>query len=197
MRRLATRWAGNGQVLDAHGPVVRLFVGVPVPCGDALRSVRDTLRGLDGVRPVPEGTEHVTLRFLGDVPEDEADPVQEAVDEAVAGCHAMNATVPHLGAFKDPKHARIVWAAVEAEGLDGLQQRVAEETADLGQAEGDRQFVPHVTLARCKHPRDVRRLLREHPGPFWEGRLDEVVLFSSRLTPEGPHYERVRTWTLD
>lgn len=175
---------------------MRLFVGVPVPCGDALRPVRDTLRSLDGVRPVPEGTEHVTLRFLGDVEGDGVRAVEEAIDAAVDGAAAMEASVPRLGAFKDPRHARIVWAALEADGLAELQGRVEAETAGLGQPESDRQFVPHVTLARCKQPQDLRFLMEQYPGPFWQGRLDEVVLFASRLTQEGPRYERVRTWSL-
>lgn len=176
---------------------MRLFVGVPVPCGDVLGPVRNTLQRLDGVRPVPEGTEHVTLRFLGDVDDpSEVTAIQNAVGAAVASSPSMSATVPRLGVFKDPRHARVVWAGLEAEGLARLQELVVEATARMGQPEVSRQFVAHITLARCKQPQDLRMLLERFPGPLWSGRLDEVVLFASATTPEGPVYERLQVWSL-
>ncbi len=176
---------------------MRLFVGLPVSCADVLGPVRNTLQRLDGVRPVPEGTEHVTLRFFGDVEESsDREAIRTAVGAAVKDAQAMDGAIRHLGMFQDPRHARIVWANLEAEPLRALQQRIVAATQSLGQPEASRQFVPHITLARCKRPQDLRNLLQEFPGPFWQGPLAEVVLFQSHLGPEGPEYERVQTWNL-
>ncbi len=176
---------------------MRLFVGLPVSCGDVMGPVRNTLQRLDGVRPAPEGSEHVTLRFFGDVTDLESRQAIEAnITKALEGCPAMEGAISRLGMFQDPRHARIVWANLEAKGLSELQERIVKATHNIGQPEAERQFVPHVTLARCKQPQDLRSLHDEYPGPFWEGSLRQVALYESRPGPQGPHYQRLHTWTL-
>ena len=69
--------------------MVRAFVAVDLPedveraMGSAAQRLRDArIEGLRAVRP--EGI-HLTLKFLGDVPESRVDEIGRAVSEAVAG----------------------------------------------------------------------------------------------------------------
>jgi 2'-5' RNA ligase len=179
---------------------VRLFVAVEVPA-----KVGDVVEELD--RPVIEGLRwttrdqwHVTLRFLGEVPE--VSPLSEALSTVPArledrvGHREVEAVLGPVTAWFPGR--RILQAPVR--GLDDVAACVADalaESADLGAAEADRlRFNGHLTLARMKGRR---------PGP---GRLagvslhaswpvDAVVLMSSLLGPGGSQYRVEATTALD
>lgn len=170
---------------------VRLFVGAPVPPSTAYAQVTEALqRAVEGVKPVPAGSWHVTLRFLGDV--EGAQPVVEALDTALQDMVALPVEIRGVGAFQDARRARIAWAGVQAPGLEQVARRVQEATKGLGQEEAKRSFRPHVTLARLRKPADVSDWIRRHERTrLAQGRLDHVVLYRSHLGPHGPRYERL------
>lgn len=174
---------------------MRLFVGVPVPASPVyLQVVRDLLDDVDA-RPVPTGTWHVTLRFLGDLPDPA--PAQAALDDALSGQAPIPAVVAGVGAFQDPRRARIVWAGVEAPGIEAVAADVVAATEALGQPPDKRRFRAHVTLARLRRPRDLTGFVARHADTrFAEGPLDRVVLYRSVLGPDGPSYSGVHEWRL-
>jgi 2'-5' RNA ligase len=94
----------------------------------------------------------------------------------------------------------VVWAGVAGPGLDALrtlQAALAQALASLGYPGDQRAYNPHVTLGRFKprHGRgrapslDLTGILSQFTswsaGPF---PVEEVVTFSSNLTPDGPEY---------
>ncbi len=167
---------------------MRLFVGVPVPTGIGLTQVTNGLREhAPGCRPVPPGTWHVTLRFLGDVKDPKA--VEEAVQQAVAGHPIMNATLRGVGAFQGPKRARVVWARVEADGLRELAADVIDATRNVGEpVKGD--FVAHATLARLPAAKDLSAWMDlQKDKVLSSGPLDRVVVYRSLATNKGPVYQ--------
>jgi 2'-5' RNA ligase len=59
-----------------------------------------------------------------------------------------------------------------------------------------RRYRPHVTLARCRVPADLREVVAElssYAGPSWTAR--EIRLIRSTLGSQ-PRYETVGTWNL-
>ena len=167
---------------------MRLFIGVPVPGGPVYGRVASDLP-LDA-RPVPPGTWHVTLRFLGEVFDPAA--VADALQGAVRGRPRLPCVVEGLGAFPDAKRARVVWAGVRAPGIEGLAEAVESATAKFGEPPERRRFVAHATLARIRAPADLRSLVARHAGTrFAEGVLDRVVLYRSVTGPGGASYERL------
>lgn len=173
---------------------VRLFVGAPVPSAHAFTTATEDLCRLPDVRPVPDGTWHVTLRFLGDA---DPDGVVAALDPVLARPPPVRARVQGVGAFSDPRKARVAWAGVAAEGLAEVETRVREATIALGRPPERRAFVPHVTLARLGRPVDVRPWIGRHQDTvFFDGPLPEIVLFRSELTRQGPVHHRQAAWPL-
>lgn len=176
---------------------MRLFIGLPLPAGPAYAEVTADLLGeAPGARPVPAGSWHITLRFLGEV--FDAAPVVAALDAACLGRPALPCVVEGLGTFPGgfPAHkrARIAWAGVRAPGIDALAQAVVQATASFGEAPEDRPFVAHATLARLPRPTDLRRLAERHKATlFAEGLVDRVVLFRSTLGPGGAQHEALHT----
>ncbi len=165
---------------------MRLFVSVPVPVD--LEAETAPAAVLPDFRPVPLGTWHLTLRFLGNV--DPAD-AHAALDGLQVP--AMDATFTVPGAFPKPAGANVLWMGVAARGLDALAADVRTRTEHLS---SDRKgFVAHVTLGRFRRPFDARLLLRRIEPPRGSFALDRVQLMASELTPAGPSYTELAAWT--
>ncbi len=143
-------------------------------------------------RGSPSASRHLTLRFLGEIPSEAVERARAAFEEAAGRSAPFRLTVAGFGAFPDLQRPRIAFAAV-AEGraeVITLAGRLDDALAARGFAREGRPFVPHVTVARGRPslPDAVRRAVAAGPtGPtLGETWVDEIVLFSSRLTPSGP-----------
>ena len=154
---------------------MRLFVALnfPPPVRQDLWQATAPLRDLDvpmkWVRP--DGI-HLTLKFLGEVPEERDGEVHAALQRAAAGARALTLALGGEGAggagekgfgvFPDFTRPRVVWVGIAAEpALEILQHRVEQEFAPLGFATEARPFRPHITLgraARQARPRDFAGL---------------------------------------
>lgn len=149
-------------------------------------AVLDLLAGLDrpavdGVRWTTRDQWHVTLRFLGPVPE--VEPVAEALAGLAAAEPVRAVMGPAVGRFG----RRVLHAPVG--GLDALAAGVGAATAGIGRPPEDRPFRGHVTLARvAKHADvDLRPLAGGPVAGAWE--VGAVCLVESRLSPAGARYE--------
>jgi 2'-5' RNA ligase len=142
----------------------------------------------------PEGI-HLTLKFLGQVPEDRLKLVTEAL-ELLGGFERFWVEVKGFGFFPNPRRPRVFWVGLEAPAA--LQKLVTGlETAmeGLGFPREQRGFTPHLTLARFKSPRSqpaLEALLKEREA-IELGRFEvaEFYLFESKLSPAGATYRKV------
>lgn len=174
---------------------LRLFTAVTVPEAQLtwLDGVVEELKALPGARWSPLENQHVTLNFLGWVPEGDLGRVVAALDLVVPRHRAGAATLAELGAFPRERRARVLWAGIDDpdELLGRLGAALGEELRAVGYEPEGRAYTPHLTLARLKTPRSLTGLLPvlpEPPGPF---PVDRVTLFRSRLGPSGSRYEVV------
>lgn len=161
---------------------------------------------------------HVTLRFLGRVPD--VDVLVVSLAAAVGGVPAIPAVrLAGAGAFPDARRGSVLWIGVAANGsgsLVALAAKVEAACVEAGFAPEARPFHPHLTVARAGRPRDLRALVAAlvallapatdasveiasdagpdpasdaGPGAPWP--VTEVVLVSSDTRPEGARYETV------
>ena len=137
---------------------------------------------------------HVTLRFLGEVTDADADAVRAAL-RAPFEAGAFTARASRLGCFPPSGAPRVVWLGV-GEGRDGMAAVRAEldrRLASAGCARETRPFRAHLTLGRLKgwparSRRGVDRTLSdiEPETPRW--RVERVTLYESRRTSQGSRY---------
>ncbi len=185
---------------------MRLFVAIDLPA-----SLRESLallvtglrRELPGLRWVkPEGI-HLTLRFLGDVPEAQDLRLREVLHRALpSAVPPFDVKVEGVGVFPDKSRPRVVWTGLrEANGsLQALQQRVEIAAREAGFTAEGRPFKPHLTLARMGEGRpasDLPLILARHSvdvlGSF---RVSTVCLFQSILRSGGAEYRRIEEYHL-
>jgi RNA 2',3'-cyclic 3'-phosphodiesterase len=194
---------------------MRLFVALDID--DVIRE-RIT-RFLEGVRGFaadarwvrPESL-HVTLKFIGEKPEEAVEKIQHALSEIKAG--ALQMTFRGYGFFPGAKAARVFWLGIEAAPqLAGLAKAVDEAMAVLGIPKEDHAFSPHLTLARggggsgapeqqkkdrpnLRFARLQEKLAVISTPEFGTMTAREFCLYRSQLSPGGPKYTKIAHFTL-
>jgi RNA 2',3'-cyclic 3'-phosphodiesterase len=181
---------------------LRLFVALepPDPVRRRLAAAQAALRAAAGshadeIRWTPADRLHLTLQFLGAVPEERLPAVRRAVADAAAASRPLRLAVRGTGAFPAPRRARVIWAGVEddAGGLAALAAGLGRALAPLGFAAEGRPLSPHVTFGRSRDARGasgVGGAIASTAGlePIaW--RADAVVLFRSHLAAGGTRHE--------
>ncbi len=180
----------------------RLFVALDPP--DAVRRRLAALavdlrraagRHADDVRWVPPENVHLTLQFLGAVPEERVPEIEAAIRSAAAAVRPLSLELRGAGGFPNARRPRVVWAGIAGE-IDALSTLVADlgrRLAPLGFPPEERPFSAHLTLGRARDGRGAPGLAgalahaAEADGTPW--RASDVVLFESHLSPKGPRYE--------
>ncbi|MHB8898016.1 MAG: RNA 2',3'-cyclic phosphodiesterase [Thermoguttaceae bacterium] len=178
---------------------VRTFIAVEV--SEAVRAaaakvIRQLARCDASIRWVEPENMHLTLKFLGEVETIELPDICRAVEAAAAEVQGFTFDVAGVGAFPKPDRPRTIWLGVTAgvEQLEHLQKQIEKGLKRLGYPPENRRFSPHLTLGRVKQPgpqldelAELIRSLSERSAGTTE--VDEVTVFSSELTREGPIYQ--------
>jgi 2'-5' RNA ligase len=176
--------------------VHRLFVAIPPP--EPIRDLLiDAMDDRADFRWQEDAQLHLTLRFIGEVER----PLAEDLASALARIRAapFELRIGGVGRF-DQRNSGALWAAVEPKApVAALAAKVERACRSAGLEPERRVFHPHITLARWKgrRTREVHDLLERTRGlasePF---AIDRFILFESRLSRHGAHYEEVAAYPL-
>lgn len=186
-------------------PRAFLAITLPLPLRSTFETCRETFLRHDpawrGERWVAPENLHVTLRFLGTVPEPACDLVAERVAAAVAGFEPYRLRLDVVRAIPRPRSASLLWVAPSAgaEETFDLADRMLDATSFLDFEPEGRAFKTHVTLVRARHPRrvlhealdEVEHCLHRADERAVTMSVHEVTLYASTLTPRGPVYEEL------
>lgn len=158
---------------------------LPGPVRDIVASLAQPITGLAWTRPEQL---HLTLRFLGDVTEEQ----QEAMVARLATVRVEPFVLPveGLGTLPPSRPPRVVFVGVGSghPRLHQLRQRIDDAILATGMPLDVRTFHPHVTVARCAGQLSpaVHRWLHTHrefaAPPF---RVEAFDLYASELRPTG------------
>lgn len=194
---------------------MRLFVALDID-----ENVRARIaRFLDGVREfAPEArwvrpeSLHVTLKFIGEKPEEAVAEVRAALQTIEIGVIEVN--FRGYGFFPTPRSPRVFWIGVDgATTLAALATSVDEKLSLLGIPKEEHAYNAHLTLARggggsgsphrSKDDRPNRTFERLQeklsalPAPeFGTMTAREFFLYESKLGPGGSKYTKLAAFTL-
>ena len=181
-------------------PDVRLFIAINLPEPET-RQLKRALYKLASydlpIRWLAEESLHITIKFLGEVPEPRVAAVRAALAEAVIGAPRFDVVLAGLGAFPSLVRPNIFWVGAQGGGeLTELQRRIEEAMAVLGFEAEPRAFRPHITLGRVhKDGRAIERKVVDRMATEFdyksEFRAESVDLMRSRLSPRGARYDVV------
>lgn len=169
----------------------RLFLALPVP--ESVYAELDPVRiGLPGARWVSDL--HVTIRFFGDLSEDEQSRIEEHLADLEFPVIHIRLTMP--GVFVHPRQTVLYLNVMPDDAINRLKTRVDSLLRPIG-LRMERRFHAHCTLARLPDSRS--KFLQHYIMQFEQFQtslfcMDELVLFSSVLKKTGAIHYREATY---
>ncbi|MFN8150699.1 MAG: RNA 2',3'-cyclic phosphodiesterase [Solirubrobacterales bacterium] len=164
---------------------------------DALAGWGDEALGsLEWARPIPRGSLHMTLAFLGEIEADAAGRAGEVVRAIEARQVDVRLEAEVVGV--PARRPRVLAFAGRGGEVEGLQDAVAGALADAGVHEPERRpFWPHVSVARVRRSSlgggDVSTAIAALPSLGGEalqpGPAERLVLYRSHLGAGRARYE--------
>ncbi len=154
------------------------------------------------VRWVPAESQHITLKFLGEVEEPRLEAVRQALRAVACSSSPFSVRLAGLGAFPSLRSPRVIWLGSEGDELAALAEAVERALERLGFAREARRFRGHLTLGRVRSA-DARldRLAEQLRQPaarveIGAFRVEEFHLYRSVLKPTGAEYKKLDTFRL-
>ncbi len=134
-------------------------------------------------RWIPPDLWHVTLQFLGDVGPHSARLREVFESMKLPSVGDLTLRLQAFGAFPASDEARVLWIGVqENQAFLTLQGELSGILSGEGFMLGEKDFKPHLTIARFRNPFNASDLLklggRKHFGDY---AVREIILFESVL----------------
>jgi 2'-5' RNA ligase len=171
--------------------MIRLFAAIAVP-DEIAEGLLRRQQGLGGAAWRPREALHITLRFFGDMAEDMARDLDEALAATEPAGPALDLSLTGVGAFGEGRDIHAVWAGVaESPSLRRLAARCESVARGVGLKAETRVYRPHVTLAYLRRPDPdavARWIQAENLLHSPDFRVDRFGLYSSWRTHEGSRY---------
>jgi RNA 2',3'-cyclic 3'-phosphodiesterase len=140
---------------------------------------------------VPTDRMHLTLRFIGQVDDAQAERILHALREPIR-IAPFSMTVGGLGTFPPKGPPRVIWLDVGdgKESAIRAEAEVSRRLEALGIPGEARPYKPHLTLARVRETGGLRAtVLFDGLNPrLGATEVNATTLFESRLSPKGPAY---------
>lgn len=178
--------------------MIRLFAGLALP-PDLCEELARLQGGIPDARWTAPENFHITLTFIGEVPEETV----EDVDDALASVYApaFDLHISGIGSFAQGNDLKVIWLGLgESAALHALKHRVDDALARYAIPFEKRKYVPHITLARFRHMPDEQKtidFMQAHEnietGAF---PVDEFVLYRSASGKNRPVYEPLEYYPL-
>ncbi|HVE98767.1 MAG TPA: RNA 2',3'-cyclic phosphodiesterase [Mycobacteriales bacterium] len=181
---------------------MRLFVAV-YPPPHAVADLATALQSVSAARDMRWTRSehwHVTLAFLGDVPDTGVGDLDRALAAVAGDAAPLRLRLRGAGRFSSRGRGDVVWAGVagDVERLMALSSSVGVAARAAGVTYPDRRPEPHLTLGRQARgsgaaAQRVIEALASYDGPVWP--VEEVRLVRSTLGPPLVHAP-LSTWPL-
>lgn len=157
--------------------------------------------GKSDVKWVRPEAMHLTLKFLGEIRDNEVVDVCKIAKNVAAQHSRFQLTVAEVGCFGG-RSARVLWvgAGLDCPELSALQADIEDQLDEAGWARESRKFSGHLTLCRIRNTRAGVALAKmtEQYKDFDLGtmRCDAIRVYQSKLTPTGPIYTALGEYRL-
>lgn len=167
---------------------MRLFAAVPLEeqmrfsLYRGLAECRDSCRDIKWVKPEAM---HITLVFLGEVPDEDAGDIHLAIREAALDTGPFTLQFEGFGWFPPAGSPRVFFCRI-TEGAENLEALHGSLSSALS---GRRTpFTPHLTVGRVRRNSRPKGVPGRMPVFSGSSRVDRVVLYRSVLKSGGPEY---------
>lgn len=175
----------------------RLFTAIEIP-----ESIRRKIAWLDlpparVARLTPPDDLHITLHFIGEVSDSLRDAVQVGLRSVTASPFVLE--LKGGGAFANRGRPEILYAGIKQSAeMSALWGAIGEFLKSLEIKLDDREFNPHVTVARMKQPSPAVAAEFQERNSSFHARFTATSFSLYSVAPSGqePHYRAVEEYSL-
>lgn len=175
---------------------MRLFIAIDLP-ENLKEKLSHTIVGLKkcdlDAKWVNAPNIHMTLKFLGEVSEEDLDKIKKILSAAAGLFGRLELNTGEFGFFPNEKSPRVFFISTDKEEiLRKIYIELEERLKALGFPKEDR-FKSHLTIARFRSKKNIDCLIEEIKNISFEEKFEvsEIILFKSLLKPTGPVYEKI------
>jgi 2'-5' RNA ligase len=179
--------------------LVRSFVAIELPevVKKGIAEIKSQYSDMEGVSWIkPEGA-HLTIKFLGEIGMDVVDGLACALEPVMEKVKPFKMKIEDAGVFPNPSKPRVLWLGVKEEkNLKQIHLKVDEEARKVGISKEEKNYHPHITIARIKSdepPHKLKEFLKEFKGKtLWSDvEVKSIVIYKSILRSDGAEYEKL------
>ena len=177
----------------------RTFLAISIPCSAEfpamVERLKKNLQHEKYINYVKTNQIHLTLKFVGDTPEDDIPAIIEACQKVAKKHKPFTMDFDRTGFFGSNNVPRILWLGMnnQPKALFDLESDLLDAFDDLGYLRDRQNFVPHLTVCRIKQLVDKQFFLQICNGieqkTYLHADVKELIYFQSFLQPTGPIYK--------
>ena len=180
---------------------IRAFIAIKISqeIQEKLAAIQEKLKQADAqVSWVKSDNIHLTLKFLGDIQEEQIPAILDAMTASAKTVSPFSMQIGYAGAFPNMSFPRVIWIGVtddEDGSLKALEADLSPRLEKLGFQDESGRFQPHLTLGRVRSQKNKSTLFRAIEGivNIWVGvsSADALYLIRSELKPTGSEYTEI------
>jgi 2'-5' RNA ligase len=175
----------------------RIFIAVAIELSDQFQvltqQLQHNLRN-DEIVWVQSKLQHLTLRFLGETPETNIEPLADMLSSIAYTTSVFELSLDKLGVFGSKYAPEVLWYGFSEFSLfSNLFEALEKELILFGFEKNYGNFVPHITVGRIKKIDNKKRfwstIEKLKPDFSQSIPVQNLKLIQSKLTNEGPVYK--------
>ncbi len=183
----------------------RLFIAAKIPIEDNFKQLLDIIKfhlKKEIIKWVELENLHITFQFLGDTDEELIPEITSSLNKLQLQVKSFKYHLEGLGIFNNMNNPRVLWIGIKpVEDLIVLKELIDRNLIDLDfKFKNEHDFKPHLTIGRIKKIRNFNKLKNtlhfNQDILFQEVTVNQVDLFESTLTPDGPIYTSLSKFNL-
>lgn len=171
---------------------MRVFLAIEIPesIKEYIVELQEKIDDKDNkILPVNKNHVHLTLKFLGEVQPHKVIRIKESLKKIEVG--KISVYLDKIGVFPSESYIRVIWVGF------GPEEKILELQDDIDENlkkffKKEKNFKPHLTLARVKFIEDKKKFIDELKKIKVENKkisINHFKLIKSTLTEKGPIYE--------
>ncbi|MCM8831187.1 MAG: RNA 2',3'-cyclic phosphodiesterase [Candidatus Omnitrophica bacterium] len=176
---------------------MRAFIAIQLP-SKIKEEIEKIIKGLSKInldcKWVESKNLHITLKFLGEVEEEEKiDSIKNIMLELAKNYSSFVVTLNSFGFFPNQNYPRVFFISTDKqEILKKIVNDLEDKLINIGFPKEGR-FSSHITLARLKSAKNIN-LLKNELKNFTLNQtfiIQDITFIKSTLMPSGPIYETI------
>ncbi len=178
--------------------IMRTFIACEIPeeTKDIVVQIQNKIKDINAsVVWVKKESMHITLRFLGEIQENEVKTVKECIQKVSEQNNRFDIFLENIKVFPSWSFPRVLWIGIkDPEQINKLAGNVEQELVKKGFQPQDKPFQAHLTIGRIKglkNKESLQKIVLTLPLLNEKIGIDRIILFQSKITPTGPIHTRI------